>query len=163
MIVVSPLRLLLRASGRAGLEAAATAAGALVQILAAGALARRFGAPGVGLATFAGSLVALGLVALGGRRSRSSVLTTVAAARAAAPPLLAGLGALGIGLLVALLFPAPAAAGRPDAFAALLVRLLPSGIVFAALAWLGRATGSDDLLLLRDAVRRSAPSPRGTS
>jgi len=163
MIVVSPLRLLLRASGRAGLEAAATAAGALVQLAAAAALARRFGAPGVGLATLAGSLVALGLVASGGRRSRSLTLTTVDAARAAAPPLVAGLGALLAGLLWALLLPQPAAAGRAEAFAALFLRLLPSGLVFAGLAWWGRAACSDDLLLLRDAVHRPAASTRGTS
>ena len=100
---------------------------------------------------------------MGGRRSRSSVLTTVAAARAAAPPLLAGLGALVVGLLAALWLPAPVAAGRADAFAALVVRLLPSGLVFAALAWLGRPAGSDDMLLLKDAVGRSAPSAGGTS
>jgi hypothetical protein len=102
------------------------------------------------------------LVASGGRRSRSVTLTTVDAARAAAPPLAAGLGALLVGGLAALLLPAPVAAGRADAFAALVVRLLPSGLVFAGLAWWGRAACSDDMLLLRDAVRRPAHSSRGT-
>jgi O-antigen/teichoic acid export membrane protein len=156
MIVVSPLRLLLRASGRAGLEAAATAAGALVQLVAAAALAGRLGAPGVGLATLAGSLVALGLVASGGRRSRASALSTADAARAAAPSLLAGLGALAAGLLAALVLPAATASDRAGAFAALAVRLLPSGLVFGALAWWGRAAGPDEILLLRDAVRPQA-------
>ncbi|HET8945780.1 MAG TPA: hypothetical protein VFQ07_02255, partial [Candidatus Polarisedimenticolia bacterium] len=115
-----------------------------------------------GLATLAGSLVALALVASGGRRSRSVTLTTADAARAAAPPLAAGLGGLLAGLLTAMVLPPVAAAGRADAFAALLVRLFPSGLLFAALAWWGRAACSDDMQLLRDAVRRPAPS-RGSS
>jgi putative peptidoglycan lipid II flippase len=155
MLVVSPLRLLLRASGRAGLEAAATASGALVQLAAAALLARRFGAPGVALATVAGALVALALVAQGGRRS--PLLTTSDAARAAAPPLLAGLGALAAGIGTSLVLPPAAAAGRGEALVALLLRLAPSGAIFALLAWRGRAASPDDVLLLRDAVRRSAP------
>ena len=158
MLVVSPLRLLLRASGRAGLEAAATAAGALVQLLLAACLAPRLGAPGVGLATLAGSLVALGLVAQGGRRSTH--LTTAAAARAAAPPLFAGLGALAAGLGAGLAFPPVHAAGRAEALAALLVRLLAPLGAFTVLAWWKRAAGPDDLLLLRDAIPRPATSGR---
>ncbi|HZN02803.1 MAG TPA: oligosaccharide flippase family protein [Candidatus Polarisedimenticolia bacterium] len=154
LVVVSPLRLLLRASGRAGLEAAATAAGALVQIGAAAALAGRHGAPGVALATCAGAIVALLFVAAGGRRA--ATLRTGDAARAARAPLIAGLGALAVGIALQMLFPVAAATGRGQAIATLLTHLLLPAAVFLGLAWRGRAAGRDEIGLLFEALR--APS-----
>ena len=149
-LVVSPLRLLLRATGRAGLEAAATAAGALVQIGAAAWLAGRFGAPGVALATCAGALTALLFVAAGGRGG--GTLRTRDAARALRAPLLAALGALVAGLAMRALLPAAPVTGRADAIVALAAHLSVPAAVFLALAWLGRAAGRDEFGLVCDAL-----------
>jgi O-antigen/teichoic acid export membrane protein len=151
LYVVSPLRLLLRASGRAGLEAAATASGTLLQVGAAAALAGRFGAPGVALATLAGALVALALVAAGGRRA--PLLRTGDAARAARAPIVAGCGALAAGMAILWLLPPAAAAGRAQAFATLLTHLSIPAAIFLGLAWRGRAAGREEIGLLFDALR----------
>jgi O-antigen/teichoic acid export membrane protein len=152
VLLASPLRLVLRALGRAGLEASATASGALVQMPLALIFAAAYGAPGAAAAALLGSLLALLLVCGGGWRGSAGVSTPVAA-RAAAGPLLAAGAGLAAGLAAAAALPGTAPCrDRASGFAVLFVVLPALTLTFLAVAWLCRAAAREDLDLLREAA-----------
>jgi O-antigen/teichoic acid export membrane protein len=151
-LLASPLRLLLRALGRAGLEASTTACGALVQMPLAILLAARYGAPGVAAAALLGSLLAFMLIGAGGWRGTAGV-STPQAARAATAPLLAAAAGLAAGIAAAAALPGADACGdRASGFRTLLLLLPAIAAAFLAVAWLGRAAAREDFALLRDAA-----------
>ncbi|HEV8121350.1 MAG TPA: oligosaccharide flippase family protein [Candidatus Polarisedimenticolia bacterium] len=149
-LLASPLRLVLRALGRAGLEASATTSGALVQMPLAVLFAASYGAPGAAAAALLGSLAAFLLITAFGWHGDAGV-STPQAARAAAAPLLAAAAGLAAGLLAAAALPAlPAIHDRASGLQALALRVPALALIFLATAWLCRAAAREDFDLLRE-------------
>jgi O-antigen/teichoic acid export membrane protein len=155
-LVASPLRLVLRGLGLAGLEAAATGTGTFVLFLLASILVGRFDAPGVALAALAGSLVAAGLLTAGSLPRRDA--SPLEAARALGPPAAAGVVALALGLLVRLVLDAALSpgAGRLEALLAVLRRGTAIGVAFTVAAAVLGAIRAEDLTVVRDLLGMQA-------
>jgi O-antigen/teichoic acid export membrane protein len=156
-LAASPLRLVLRACGHAGLEAAATATGCVVLVAGALLAAAPYGAAGVAAAAPAGALCAAGVVAwraASGRGSAAPPLRTIAAA---VPAAAAALVAVAAGGLVTIAFPMPAPVDRATAVAHLARSLPFAALAFVAVSCVTGAVRGSDLALVRDAAR---PAPR---
>jgi hypothetical protein len=156
-----------RGLGRAGIEALATAAGALVQLALLVPGASRAGAGGAGFAALAGSFALMATLSLLTVRAPIGVDPRVAA-RAVARVLAAGGAAVAAGLGLELLLPGAAAIGRMPALALLAPRLTSLTLVFALAAWASGAIRAGDLTLVRDAflparagLRPVPATPRG--
>jgi O-antigen/teichoic acid export membrane protein len=159
-LLASPLRLVLRGTGHPGLEAAATAAAAVTQAALALILAGRWGAPGVGLATFAGAAMLIATLLAGlwrlGRQAGA-----LQAAHGLVAPFLALTAALAGGWLVGVVASLPGLpenATRLEALAALAYRGPVMASLFLLTSWRCGALLPADLELLRDAIlpRRTA-------
>jgi O-antigen/teichoic acid export membrane protein len=130
--VASPLRLVLRGSGRAGPEAIAALCGSLLHVALAVSLAPSLGAPGVAAAALAGSLLSAGILGIAARRAARG-LGGVALRTLPTPLLAAGAGLLGATAIRLLVFGAGVScATRGDA----LLRLLPEGALLAGVSLL---------------------------
>jgi O-antigen/teichoic acid export membrane protein len=138
-MLASPLRLAVRGIGHPGIEACATAAGAMVQI-----------------GVLAGAVVSAAVLATL-VRGRARGADPGSARRALAAPLAAGALAAGAGLALDLLAGASSPATRPAAIADLLPRLAVVTGVFAGSVVLLKAVRAADLILLRDALAPFLP------
>lgn len=158
-LVASPLRLIARGAGRAGLEAASTGLGTTLHLGLAMAWAPRWGAAGVALAAVPGAVIAfLFLAAVVARRGAG--LDPRVAGRALFGPAAAAAGIVVSGLLLAQIpWLAHASAGetRVDALSFLARRLPVLGAVFLAVAGPLGAIRAEDVLLLREAAGGASP------
>jgi len=151
-LLLSPLRLVIRALGHAGVEAVATGAGSI--ILTGGAIlaARSSGAAGAAAAVLAGAVVsAVLLVAIGALR-RATAASPWRAAAAALPAVAAALLALLAGIVAAAALPGAPPADRAAALAHLALTLPFVVLVFAAVAGVTGAIRAADLALAREAL-----------
>ncbi|HUD72774.1 MAG TPA: hypothetical protein VMQ62_12505, partial [Dongiaceae bacterium] len=157
-LIASPFRLALRAVGKVGLEATATAAATGTLVLLAWPLSARHGAAGVACAGIGGALAG-GLVLLGGvTRARADMVSPRAAIVAAGRGALAAILAVAAGLVLLTLFPAPAVATRGAALAQAALVLPAAMLVFLVAAILTGALGAREAALVREALGRE---PRG--
>jgi len=151
-LLISPLRLVIRALGHAGVEAVATGAGSTV--LAAGAIlaARPFGAAGAAAAVLAGAVVAAVLLAAIAVLRRTTAVSPWRVAAATLPALAATLVALLAGIVAAAALPGAPPADRAAAFAHLALTLPFAVLVFTAAAGVTGALRATDLALAREAL-----------
>jgi O-antigen/teichoic acid export membrane protein len=157
-MLVAPLRLLVRGLGHAGIEAAGTAAGAIVQLALLAILARPMGAPGAALAALAGA--AASTLLLGAMVARRVMPAGPAiAARAAAGAVVSGAMAAAAAAALNLFLPPFESGARSAALSALAPRLPILVAVFAGLAILVGAVGAADLAAVRDALTRPRARP----
>ncbi len=156
-LIASPFRLALRAVGRVGLEAAATAAATGTLVLLAWPLATRHGAAGVAAAGIGGALAG-GVVLFAGatRPRRPDMISPRAAIIAAGRGTLAAILAVAAGLVVLSVFPAPAAATRGAALAQAALLLPATMLVFLVAAILTGVLGMREAALVREAIGREA-------
>jgi O-antigen/teichoic acid export membrane protein len=154
-LVASPLRLVIRACGHAGLEAAATAAGASVLVLGGAILARPWGAAGVAAAALGGASCAAVLLAARAAIGRVTAARPWRTLAAALPATASALTAVGAGGLAALVLTGPAPADRAAALAHLSCSLPFAVLAFAAVAAVTGAVRATDLALVREAAGRA--------
>ena len=151
-LLASPLRLVIRALGHAGLEAAATGAGGAVLVAGAVLAARPFGAAGVASAVLAGAIVSAVLLAAMAALRRATAAPPWRAAAAALPAFAAALLGLFAGIVAAAALPGAPPADRPAALAHLALTLPFALLVFAAAAGVTGALRAADLTLAREAL-----------
>ena len=153
-LVTAPFRLALRAIGRVGLEAVATAAATGTLVLLALALAPRHGAAGVAaagiVAALAGSLV---LVALASR-ARPDTLSARAPLAAVGRVAVAAILALAAGALIVAIAPSSAVVTRGAAIGHAALLLPAVMLVFAVAAIVMGAVGPREAALVREALGR---------
>ena len=151
-LLASPLRLVIRALGHAGIEAVATGAGVTVVVAGALRAARPFGAPGVAAAALAGAVVAAILLAAITASGGAAAARPWRAVAAALPAIAAALLGLTAGVLAGAALPGAAPADRAAALAHLTLSLPFAVLVFAAGAWATGAIRAADLTLAREAL-----------
>lgn len=149
-LLASPLRLVLRGMGYAGLEASSAMSSSLVHLILALALAARFEAPGVACGNLVASIVAATILVLGARRTTSGRFTSSIRGSVAGLPL-SGLAGLMAGWTFNLIVAPPA--GLEVARLPALIHLAGEGaIVLLAFTLVSAMTGGirrEDLALLR--------------
>jgi len=152
-LVASPLRLILRGCGHAGIEAASTGCGTLLHVALAFAFAADWGAAGVGFAALPGAATALLILAAGAGR-RGAGIEPLVAARALMGTVAAAAAVVLAGLLLSQL-PWAGTGSTPcstriEALSLLARRLPILGAAFLATGALLGAIKAADLTLLRE-------------
>ncbi|MBI4168703.1 MAG: oligosaccharide flippase family protein [Acidobacteria bacterium] len=149
-LLASPLRLVLRGIGHAGLEASSAISASTLHLILALALAVRFQAPGVAWGGFVASVVAAAILGVGARRVASGLFAR-SVRRCAAGPFLAGLAGLAAGWAFNLIVAPPS--GLEAARLPALIHLVgESAVVLTVFALVAAGTGGvrrEDLALLR--------------
>ncbi len=152
-LLASPLRLVLRGIGRAGLEAASATSASTLHLILATALAVRFKAPGVAWGALAASILAVAILGAGARRVASGLFSK-AVRRSAAGPILAGLAGLAAGWTFNLIVELPSG-GQATRLAALMHLLGEGAVVLSVFALVAAAVGGirrEDFTLVRVTV-----------